>query len=137
MKVLVATDGSEHSLKAVKRGLELAELEGAQVTVMAVAYHAMEDLDEMPLGIQERLLADAKEAIQKSKALFDAKGLAVETFLASDFVPANSIVRKAKEGGFDMVLLGSRGTGTLKDVIIGSTAAKVSAHACCSVGVIR
>ncbi|HAA03466.1 MAG TPA: universal stress protein, partial [Syntrophobacteraceae bacterium] len=35
MKVLVATDGSEHSLKAVKRALEMAELEGAQVTLMA------------------------------------------------------------------------------------------------------
>ena len=39
MKVLVATDGSEHSMKAVQRGLELAETQGAQVTLMSVAYY--------------------------------------------------------------------------------------------------
>ena len=39
MKVLVATDGSEHSMKAVQRGLELAEKQGAQVTLMSVAYY--------------------------------------------------------------------------------------------------
>ena len=40
MKVLVATDGSEHSMKAVKRALEMAEREGAQVTLMAVALYS-------------------------------------------------------------------------------------------------
>ena len=38
MKVLVATDGSEHSMKAVQRALEVAEKQGAQVTLMSVAY---------------------------------------------------------------------------------------------------
>ena len=39
MKILVATDGSEHSIKAVARALELAEKQGAQVTLMSVAYY--------------------------------------------------------------------------------------------------
>lgn len=38
MKVLTATDGSEHSMKAVRRALELAEKEGAEITLMSVAY---------------------------------------------------------------------------------------------------
>ncbi len=44
MKVLVATDGSEHSMKAVQRGLELAE-QGAEVTLMSVAYYAKDGFD--------------------------------------------------------------------------------------------
>lgn len=137
MKVLVATDGSEHSMKAVMRALELAELEGAQVALMSVAYYAREDLDEMPPGIQERLEAEASGALQKAKAVFDARGIAVETFLETGFVPANNIVARARKGGYDLILLGSTGVSSLKDVVIGSTAAKVSAHAPCSVGVIR
>jgi len=39
--VLVATDGSERSAKAVQRALEIAEKEGAKVTLMAVAYYAL------------------------------------------------------------------------------------------------
>jgi len=137
MKVLVATDGSEHSMKAVMRALELAELEGAEVGLISVAYYVREDLDEMPLGIQERLETEAKASLDKAKAIFDGKGIAVEAFLEAGFVPANNIVERARKGGYDLILLGSTGTSALKNVVIGSTAAKVSAHAPCSVGVIR
>ena len=51
MKVLVATDGSEHSMKAVQRGLELAEKQGAQVTLMSVAYYGADYLEGMPPNI--------------------------------------------------------------------------------------
>lgn len=137
MKVLVATDGSEHSMRAVVRGLELAERESAEVTIISVAYYVREDLDEMPMGIQEKLEAEAKGALDKAKAVFDAKGIPVATLLETGFVPANNIVERARKGGFDLILLGSTGTTALKNVVIGSTAAKVSAHAPCSVGVIR
>lgn len=45
MRILVATDGSEHSMKAVQRALELAQKEGDEITLMSVAYYAREDLD--------------------------------------------------------------------------------------------
>ena len=79
MKVLVATDGSEHSMKAVQRGLELAEKQGAQVTLMSVAYYVQGNFDGMPLNIQDKLEDEAREALKKGKALFDAKNLPVET----------------------------------------------------------
>jgi len=137
MKVLVATDGSEHSLKAVKRALEMAELEGAQVTLMAVAYYSRSDFDEMPLNIQEKLEAQTQEALNKAKALFDAKGRSVEVVLESGRVPANNIIRKAQEGGFDQILLGSTGLSGLERALVGSTAAKVVANAPCTVTVVR
>ena len=78
MKVLVATDGSEHSMKAVARGLELAEKQGALVTLMSVAYYVADYLEEMPPNIREKLGDEAKGALKKAKALFDAKNLPVE-----------------------------------------------------------
>jgi nucleotide-binding universal stress UspA family protein len=137
MKVLVATDGSEHSLKAVRRGLELAEREGAEVTLMAVALYSREDLDEMPPSIQEKLEAQGAEALKKAKALFDEKGIKVETVLQAGYVPANNIIKKAEEGKFDRILMGSTGISGFKRLLIGSTAAKVVANAPCTVTVIR
>jgi len=137
LNVLVATDGSEHSMKGVRRALELAEKEGANVTIMSVAFYAKEDFDEMPPNIQDKLEAQALAAAKKAKALFDDKGIAVKTLMEAGMVPANNIVRRAEEGKFDLIVLGSTGASGLMRVLIGSTAAKVVAQAPCSVTVVR
>jgi nucleotide-binding universal stress UspA family protein len=137
MKVLVATDGSEHSMKAVQRGLELAEKQGAQVTLMSVAYYGADYLEGMPPNIQDKLEDEARNALKKAKALFDAKNLPVETVLEAGLVPANLIIRKAQDGKFDRIVIGSTGMNALERVFMGSTAAKVVAHAPCEVTVVR
>ena len=137
MKVLVATDGSEHSMKAVQRGLELVEKQGAQVTLMSVAYFGTDYLAEMPPNIREKLEDDARAALKKAKALFDAKNLPVETVLMTGLVPANLIIQKAQDGKFDRIVIGSTGQNALERIIMGSTAAKVVAHAPCEVTVVR
>ncbi len=136
MKVLVATDGSEHSMKAVQRALEMAEKQGAQVTLMSVAYY-VGDFDEMPPYVQEKLEAEARAALKKSKAVFDQKGINVETALEAGMVPANNIISMAEKGKFDRIIMGSTGLSGLGRVFMGSTAAKVVAHAPCEVTVVR
>jgi nucleotide-binding universal stress UspA family protein len=136
MKVLVATDGSEHSMKAVQRGVGLAE-RGDQVTLMSVAYYVRGDFDTMPINIQDKLEAEAKEALQKGKAKFDAKNLPVETVLEAGLVPANLIIEKARDGKFDRIIIGSTGMSALERILMGSTASKVVAHAPCEVTVVR
>ena len=137
MKVLVATDGSEHSMKAVQRGLELAETQQAQVTLMSVAYYVSDYMEGMPANIQEKLEDEARAALKKSKALFDAKNLPVETVLEAGLVPANLIIAKAQEGKFDRIIIGSTGMNALERILMGSTASKVVAHAPCEVTVVR
>lgn len=138
MKVLVATDGSENSLKAVRRALELAEeKEGAKVTLMSVAYYSKDDFDEMPPNIQDKLEDQAAAALKKAKAIFDEKGIAVETILEAGVVPANNIIKKAKDGKFNLIIMGSTGLTGLERALMGSTAAKVVANAPCSVSIIR
>ena len=137
MKVLVATDGSEHSMKAVQRGLELAEKQGAQVTLMSVAYYVADYLEGMPPNIQDKLEDEARAALKKAKAVFDAKNLPVETVLEAGLVPANLIIRKAEEGKYDRIVIGSTGMNALERILMGSTAAKVVAHAPCEVTVVR
>jgi nucleotide-binding universal stress UspA family protein len=137
MKVLVATDGSEHSMKAVQRAVEMAETQGAQVTLMSVAYYAADYLEGMPPNIQEKLEDEAREALKKGKALFDAKNLSVETVLEAGLVPANLIIQKAQDDKFDRIVIGSTGMSALERILMGSTASKVVAHAPCEVTVVR
>lgn len=137
MKVLVPTDGSEHSMKAVQRALELAETQGAQVTLMSVAYYVADYLEEMPPNIREKLEDEAKGALKKAKAVFEAKNLPVETVMEAGLVPANLIIAKAQDGKFDRIVIGSTGQNALEKIVMGSTAAKVVAHAPCEVTVVR
>lgn len=137
MKVLVATDGSAPSMKAVARALELAEKQGAQVTLMSVAYYGTDYLEEMPPNIREKLEDEARGALKKAKAEFDGKNLPAETVLVTGLVPANLIIRKAQEGKFDRIILGSTGQTALDKIMMGSTAAKVVANAPCEVTVVR
>jgi len=137
MKVLVATDGSAHSMKAVQRALELAEKQEAQVTLMAVAYYVQGNFDGMPMNIQDKLEDEAREALKKAKAVFDAKNIPVETVLEAGLVPANLIIAKAQDGKFDRIVIGSTGQNALERILMGSTAAKVVAHAPCEVTVVR
>ena len=137
MKVLVATDGSAHSMKAVQRALELAEKQEAQVTLMAVAYYVQGNFDGMPMNIQDKLEDEAREALKKGKAVFDAKNIPVETVLEAGLVPANLIIAKAQDGKFDRIIIGSTGMNALERILMGSTAAKVVAHAPCEVTVVR
>ncbi|MBM4286533.1 MAG: universal stress protein [Deltaproteobacteria bacterium] len=136
MKVLVATDGSEPSIKAVQRALELAE-QGAEVTIMSVAYFAGDQFDATFYDIQEKLEKDARAALNQAKAMFDAKNIHAETVLELGLVPANNIIRRATEGKFDRVIMGSTGKSGLTLALIGSTASKVVTNAPCEVTIVR
>jgi nucleotide-binding universal stress UspA family protein len=137
MKILVATDGSEYSMKAVARALELAEKQEAQVTLMSVAYYDRRNFDEMPPFVSDKLEAEARGTLDKAKAAFDAKGIHVKTVLATGLVPANLIIRKAQDEKFDRIIMGATGMNALERVMMGSTAAKVAAHAPCEVTIVR
>jgi nucleotide-binding universal stress UspA family protein len=137
MKILVATDGSEQAMKAVKRAIELVENEGADVTIMSVAYFSKDDFDDMPPGIQDKLENEALKALDKAKALFDKKNLKVKTVVEAGLVPANNIIKRAVKMQCDRILLGSTGRTGIKRALMGSTAAKVVAQAPCTVTVIR
>jgi nucleotide-binding universal stress UspA family protein len=137
MKVLIPIDDSDHSRKAVERGLELAEKNGAEITLMTVAPAAADIMDEMRPNIQEKLNAEYQGWLDKAKAVFAAKDIRVSTILEEGLVPANNIIRRAEDDRFDRIIMGSTGRSRLAQVFMGSTAAKVVAHAPCEVTIVR
>lgn len=137
MKVLVPTDGSERSMKAVEMAVKMAEKESAEVTLLSIAHYATGDFEAFPADLQARFELAAKNALEKAKALFDQKGLKVETRLEYGIIPGNNILKLAEEGGFDQIIIGSTGVTGLTRLIMGSTALKVAQHAPCTVTIVR
>ncbi|MEN2994854.1 MAG: universal stress protein [Thermodesulfovibrio sp.] len=137
MKILVPTDGSDYAMKAVNKAAEIAEKEKAEVTIMSVALYADLANIEYPGDIREMLDAEAQNAINKAKEIFDKKGIAVKTILERGISPADNIVRRAKEDKFDLIIMGHRGTGEFPGTGIGTTATKVVALTPCSVLIVK
>lgn len=137
MKVLVPIDGSVHSQKAVARALELAEKQGAEVSLMNVVPVTSDIMDESLINIQDKLRAESQKWLDAAKVEFEAKGLKAATILEKGLVPANNIIRRAEEDKFDRIIMGSTGRTGLAKVLMGSTAAKVVAHASCEVTIVR
>lgn len=51
--------------------------------------------------------------------------------------PADKIVETAKEGGFDLIVMGSRGLGAVKEFFLGSVTDRVADTAACPVSIVK
>ena len=135
MKVLVAYDGSESANRALDQAAELAQSNGADVSVVSVA----EPLPQfgragamlLPEEEQERLheLDDAKTALTErgvSAKVVERKGDA-----------AAMIIDEAEKEGTDMIVMGTRGLNGAQRWLLGSVSSRVVQHAPCNVLVVR
>jgi len=131
-KILVAYDGGEPAHRALEMAADLAEKFDATVSVVSVIpVHPgrvpVDPWDDRPVHTAE--LAEAREILLKR---------GIEATLhepAGD--PAVAIEKIAEEGGYDMVIVGSRGLGALSRALQGSVSEHVATHATATVVVAR
>jgi len=127
-KILVATDGSEHSAKAITEAIMLAESLKAEVTVITVmdetpsfSYFVPADIISQ---IRKSYEENAKKILARAEQRFREKGIAVNTKLAGG-QPANEICSEANKGIYDLVIMGSRGLGGITELFLGSVSNRV------------
>lgn len=129
--ILVATDGSETSKKAILKTRTLAEAMGAKVTIINVASDLVAHpyLMNREYGIQtnEDLMNFGKELLKEATELFDGFTGTVETVIRSGDA-GREIVDEAKAGDYDLVVMGSRGLGAFSRAMLGSVSNKVLNH---------
>ena len=127
--ILVAYDGSSSSRAAVEQALELAKANNAQVTVLSVAPSVAPLAGLSGVSI-ERLGAELKQWAERT-ARQGASGapteLDVHTVTRSGHI-GEEIVAEIEAGGYDLVVLGSRGHGRLTSELFGSANAYVHFH---------
>ena len=142
--ILIPTDGSELSQKAIRTGVELARFHGANVTGIHASpdYHLMiayegafDPVTEERIEKEARSRADGYlEFIQKTCR---EAGVPCETVCETSDHPYEAIVKAADAGGCDLILLHSHGRKGLAAVLLGSETRKVLTYAKIPVMVVR
>ncbi|MEN3004538.1 universal stress protein [Dehalobacterium formicoaceticum] len=138
-KIMVAIDGSAHSMKAVDASIELAKKGNGQVDIIYVTpvlAHYMRDSAQMIVALGKKLTEEANSIMEEATNKFKDSGVEYITTIKTGDA-ADVIIREAEEKGTQVIVMGSRGLGAISRFVIGSVSTKVLTHAPCSVFIIR
>ncbi|MBW7455480.1 universal stress protein [Paenibacillus sepulcri] len=138
--IVVAYDGSMASVKALNTAIELVEKKQANritvVHVYSVPYMAIADsVVSVPNSVQrewlekaQKLLADASEKISQ---------LPYANTVILEGSPAEAILQYTEQNGGNLIVIGSRGLGGLREFMMGSVSHNVAQHASVPVLIIK
>jgi nucleotide-binding universal stress UspA family protein len=133
--VVVGTDGSETSFRAVDRAAALAHDAGAKLVVAC----AFEPVSEREVAHEQDVLgseayqvvgsAPAEDTVSRARDRAVAQGATDIDTVVVQGKPADSLQKVAKDHGADLLVVGNRGLNTLAGRIIGSVPLDVARHA--------
>jgi nucleotide-binding universal stress UspA family protein len=139
--IVVGIDGSVHSRRALEWAISEAALRGTPLTVLTVAHvttaywgPAAVWYPALDVDLAEQALKVAQEEVG---ALLDELGTGSKPSVSVKAVvglPAEEILRAAQDA--DMIVVGSRGAGGFRKLLMGSVSLQVTHHARCPVVVI-
>ncbi|PWB51340.1 MAG: universal stress protein [Candidatus Methanoperedenaceae archaeon] len=137
-KILIATDGSEHTEKAITHAIELAKLTGAQLHAIYVISvvsppdtidikldndpESYRTLDASMEGLKKILRHEGDVAIRYIEE--QANGMDVRKWIIEG-QPAKEILKLAEEESVDLIVMGTLGRSGIEKFLLGSVADKV------------
>ncbi|MCL6559845.1 MAG: universal stress protein [Firmicutes bacterium] len=136
-RVLVAIDGSEHSYAALRRAVEVLKLSSlTQVAVLEVVPAVDPSIEYVPWATAKQL-----EEAEKKRAKADLnKALSILQEIGIEGTPvvkvgnaAEEIISTVKEGNYELLVMGRRGTNPLKELLLGGVSQRVLQLAECPV----
>jgi nucleotide-binding universal stress UspA family protein len=125
-RILVAVDGSESSLNALRQTFPLARAEGSTIKVAAVVppHEGELRLVGVRQNVAEMMSEPYVNALKDAQELADAAGVRVETILEHG-EPHETIVELAEAERCDLIVVGVRGCNPADQVLLGSMTARV------------
>lgn len=134
-RIVVGVDGSEGALGALRWAAAEAERwEASVVAVQAWEFTPLIVATEAPIDLAELRRETAQLLDEHVRATFGDREATVERRVVEE-LPARAILDAADEGA-DLIVMGSRGRGGLKGLLLGSVSQKVVHHAPCPVVVV-
>lgn len=131
-RILVAYDGGEPARRALDLAISLAKKYGALISVVSVVpYHP----GRAPMDPWDDDIVHMNE-LEEARRILAEQGIEAE-LLEPIGDPARTIERIARDGGFDTVVVGSRGLGAVSRFFQGSVSDHVASHAETTVVVAR
>ena len=144
--ILIPVDGSKRSLKGAKAGARLARALGARVTgVYVIAPYTPAMYGEAAIYVPglsvreytQQAMRTARKALAAIEAQARGAGVKYASKVVQQALPWEGILRAARGGKCDAVVMASHGRGGLGGLILGSETQRVLAHSKIPVFVIR
>ena len=127
--ILVPVDGSAHADAALAQAVDLARCQHARITVLcAWRPFTWYGGSVAPVGVDVQQLESDLEA--ETRRIAEAArdrvpdGIDVDTAVVCER-PADAIIREVERGGHDLIVMGSRGHGGLRSLLLGSVSTSV------------
>ena len=135
-QILVPIDFSEHARPILEWACELAKEHGSKL-VLLHAYHLPVEFQQLegaylPPEFWTNVKTEAQQTLDEYAAGVSRQGLEVEAIVREGY-PATVIEEEAERVGADLVVIGTRGLGGLKHLLLGSIAERVVQRAPCPV----
>ena len=132
--LLIASDGSEESEKALAQGLALAKALSAKIVVATVtepwttAAYATIPSPTLVRTYEKAAAGNAATILDRVREAAVRAGVECATRHVKDAHAPEGILSTAKEEGCDLIIVGSHGRGALGRILLGSTSLKVLTH---------
>lgn len=132
--ILLPTDGSGLSERAIDKGIALAKAMGARVTAFHAIppYHTFAyDTMQLEFTQEEYLRVSGEQAaimLGTVESAAKAAGVPFESATAASDHPYEAILRVADERGCDLIVMASHGRRGVKGLLLGSETQKVLTH---------
>ncbi len=141
-RILVPTDGSEITQKAVATAIGLAKSVGATLYTLSVKepfpYSAISEMQPVPpqefFDAQERIASERVNAVRDACKAAD---LGCEAHTVEAVHPWEAIIGHAKDNGCDLIVMSSHGRRGVTALLLGSETQKVLTHSAIPVLVVR
>jgi nucleotide-binding universal stress UspA family protein len=143
--ILVAIDGSEHSLRAAEYAVGLAKNFEAKLTAITVSYvPASKDLSQLDV-LRQSLVEDNSDYTKDAEKWFERfiqyakeSNVQLNTELLNSTRPVDYVILEyAEEKKIDLIVVGTRGRTGLKKLLLGSVASSIVTYSHCPVLVIK
>ena len=136
--ILVAVDGSKHSDAAFDVAMDIAQKYGSQVFVLHVFQGGAGSGTLVSPGFEDDMRSIGQQILDSYEAkVMERHRLQNVRMLLQMGDAAQRIMETASEVKCELILMGSRGRGGFKELLLGSVSHKVTSHASCPVLVVK
>ncbi|HEY8910823.1 MAG TPA: universal stress protein [Desulfosporosinus sp.] len=139
-RILVPTDASEYSRRALTTALEMARTFGAEVILLHVSYTPQAYWGyTISYGItvtQEQLVQNGELALEATLTGIDIEPVVLSKKVESGH-PVTIILEQIKKENIDLIVMGSHGYGPISGSVLGSVSQRVLQRASCPVLIIK
>ncbi|MBK8073845.1 MAG: universal stress protein [Ramlibacter sp.] len=144
-RILVATDGSKLSRKAVDTAIGLAALTGASLVALKVVPRYPQSYFEGSIAmapqdiarVEQQWAAEGNSVVEAVKAAAGAKGVTARAVTVKSDLVAEAVIAAAKKHKADLIVMASHGRKGLKRLLLGSETQHVLTHSSVPVLVLR